>query len=595
MSLTGTPASVTVWDRRPASTLDAFQLIAEGVTAVGGFGVAAISVVRGDHLVVVALSGSAEAREQLLGTRTTISELLDEIANADDWGRFRFLPHERIAPGTGNLGWVPEIEPLDGADAWHPLDLLVAPLVDADGGMVGMLSIDMPVDGRRPGPEQRRILDAYAEQASRAVLTALEGEVLAEQVRLADAAREIVRNISTELSMDALLEACNEAVVDGFGAVGLWIQTFDSLGGPGSGRIWVPEGIEISVPEKVRTIAEFAAHDTWNRQTVDIVRVGSPRSLLPDRERDIVYTYLSEIDVASMLFVPLGAGQECVGALSLTRGPDHPHWSPVEVSAARDIGRDIGRAVLNARTYERERELVAELQALDTYKSQLISTLSHELKNPLTAISGHLELLEQVETETQTRRSLEAIDRGSQRLSRIVDDLMMLAKVGDPMTPLIATPVDLVGIVDEVLDMLSVSATSRGIELTSSHPGVPTRVLGDATEIDRLVANLVGNAVKYTESNGTVTVSLLPGDDEVVLEVVDTGIGISAEDQEQLFTEFFRSSNPVAVAQPGTGLGLPIVSRIVARHGGRLHLASSLGVGSTFRVVLPVDQPTVQQ
>ena len=114
------------------------------------------------------------------------------------------------------------------------------------------------------------------------MLTALEGEVLAEQVRLADAAREIVRNISTELSMETLLAACNEAMVEGFGAVGLWIQTFDSLGAPGSGRIWAPEGIEVSVPDVMRSIAELSAHDTWRRQTVDVVRVGDPESLLPD-------------------------------------------------------------------------------------------------------------------------------------------------------------------------------------------------------------------------------------------------------------------------------------------------------------------------
>ena len=453
MSLTADPADVAAWERRPTTTLDAFQLIADGVTAVGGFGVAAISVVRGPYLVVEAVSGSEEARAQLQGTRITVQELLDEISVADDWGAFRFLPHDRIDPDNDNLGWVPDLEPLDVEDAWHPLDLLVAPLCDAEGEMVGMLSIDLPVDGRRPGPEQRRILDAYAQQASRAALTALEGEVLAEQVRLADAAREIVRNISTELSLEALLEACNEAVVDGFGAVGLWIQTFDSLGAPGSGRIWAPEGIEVSVPDVMRSIAEFSAHDTWRRQTVDVVRVGDPESLLPDPERDIVYAYLAELDVASMLFVPLGAGQECVGALSLTRGPDHRDWSPVEVSAARDIGLDIGRAVLNARTYERERELVAELQALDTYKSRLVSTLSHELKNPLTSIGGHLELLEILglaDTEPQARVSLDAIDRGVQRLRRLVGDLMMLAKVGDPATPLIAGQVDLVAILEEV-------------------------------------------------------------------------------------------------------------------------------------------------
>jgi signal transduction histidine kinase len=112
-------------------------------------------------------------------------------------------------------------------------------------------------------------------------------------------------------------------------------------------------------------------------------------------------------------------------------------------------------------------------------------------------------------------------------------------------------------------------------------------VLGAATELDQVVANLVGNAVKYTPDGGSVTVSLSRSGDEVVLQVADTGIGISAEDQEQLFTEFFRSNNPQAVAQPGTGLGLTIVARIVARHGGRLHLTSELGAGSTFRVVLP--------
>ena len=103
-----------------------------------------------------------------------------------------------------------------------------------------------------------------------------------------------------------------------------------------------------------------------------------------------------------------------------------------------------------------------------------------------------------------------------------------------------------------------------------------------------MVANLVGNAVKYTHDGGRVTVSLRRAGDEAVLQVNDTGIGISPADQEQLFTEFFRSSNPEALAQPGTGLGLAIVHRIVARHGGRVHLTSELGTGSTFQVTLPV-------
>jgi signal transduction histidine kinase len=590
MSLSIAPVALAAWERRPAPSLDAFQLIADGVTDVGGFGVAAISVVRGSHLVVEAISGSDEARGQLTGARTPITNMLDEIALADDWGAFRFLPHDRIDPSNDNLGWVPDVEPLDVEDAWHPLDLLVAPLHDDEGQLIGMLSIDLPVDGRRPGPEQRRILDAYAGQAARAVLSALERELLAEQVRLAETAREIVRSMATELTMETLLAACNEAMVEGFRAAGLWLQTFDTVGRPGTGRVWAPEGIEIDIPDEVMSIAEASAHDAWRRQAVDVVTVGEEDALLPPRARDLVYDFLTSIEVASMLFVPLGAGQECVGALVLTRAPDDREWSSVEVSAARDIGLDVGRAVLNARTYERERELVAELQALDTYKSQLISTLSHELKNPLTAITAHLELLDDTDMAPDANISLQAIDRGARRLLRIVDDLMMLAKLGDPDTPLISAPVDLGAIVDEVVDMLSVTARSHGVELTTAYAERPVHVPGAATELDQVVANLVGNAVKYTPDGGSVTVSLSRNGDEVVLQVSDTGIGIAASDQEQLFTEFFRSNNPQAVAQPGTGLGLTIVARIVARHGGRLQLTSELGAGSTFRVVLPAAQ-----
>ena len=480
------------------------------------------------------------------------------------------------------------MEPLDGADAWHPLDLLVAPLRDGDGGCVGLLSIDLPVDGRRPGPEQRRILDAYADQAARAVVTALEREVLAEQLRLADAAREIVRTISTELSMEALLAACNEAVVDGFGRFGLWIQTFDSLGGPGSGRIWAPDGIDVSVPDEVRAIAELAAHDTWRRQTVDVVRVGQPESLLPDRERDLVYAYLAEIDMTSMLFVPLGAGRECVGVLSLTRRGDQRDWSPVEVGAARDIGLDIGRAVLNARTHERERELVAELQALDTYKSQLSPRCrtSSRTRSPR---SWRTSSCSSPRSSTRTaRRSLAAIDRATRRIDRLVEDLMLLAKVGDPTTPVIAQPGRPGGgHRRRGRPALRLRPAARGVALGGASSPTASSALGDHTELDRLVANLVGNAVKYTPSGGSVVVTLSATDTEVVLECKDTGIGISAMDQERLFTEFFRSTNPAALAQPGTGLGLAIVARIVARHGGRMLLCSELGEGSTFRVTLP--------
>ena len=125
----------------------------------------------------------------------------------------------------------------------------------------------------------------------------------------------------------------------------------------------------------------------------------------------------------------------------LTRTHEDPDWSSVEMDAALDIGHDLGRAILNARTFEREHQLVEELQALDTYKSQLIATVSHELKNPLTAIMGHLEMLEASPDLTgTTRTSLAAMERGTNRMVRVVEDLLLLSKVGDPDNPVISCP-----------------------------------------------------------------------------------------------------------------------------------------------------------
>jgi signal transduction histidine kinase len=185
------------------------------------------------------------------------------------------------------------------------------------------------------------------------------------------------------------------------------------------------------------------------------------------------------------------------------------------------------------------------------------------------------------------------MERGAQRMVRVIDDLLLLSKVGDADNPLIPVPVDLHRIVDEVVDLITVAARQKGVTVRIEAPEEPVVAAGDVTELDRLCANLVSNAVKYTPEGGAVTVSLTGTDDRVVLTVADEGIGISEDDVAQLGTEFFRSSNPEAVAQPGTGLGLAIARRVVDRHQGRLEIESALGKGSTFRVLLPAapDRP----
>ncbi|MFC5178151.1 sensor histidine kinase [Nocardioides taihuensis] len=569
------------------------QLIAEGVTELVGFGVACISVVRNNQLEVVAVAADDEVREALKGTSTSIETLLAELEHADHWGLMRFVPHERLGENIQATGWVPDIEPLDVPDAWHPLDLLIAPLHSSTGELLGTLAIDLPIDGKRPGPEQRRMLEKYAAQTGRAVVTALERQRLAEQMRLATTARAIVRGASAQLSLDSLLASVQSALTEGFGAAGVWIQTFDD--GGGTSNVYGGEGTGLTMPPELVTIAEGAAEMCWREQrcvVVDVLDDDANAQLGRDERRRIV-EFLEEIDISSMLFAPLGAGTECLGNLVLTRSAAQRDWTEVELSAALDIGHDLGRAILNARTFEREHELVQELRALDNYKSQLIATVSHELKNPLTSIMGHLEMLESVpDLSGITLSSLAAMDRAAQRLTRVINDLLLLSAVDDPNNPIDPVPVDVHAVLEEVLDVNAVSAQRKSLTIRVETPDEPVVALGDREELDRVCANLLSNAIKYTPEFKTVTVRLAADGDCVVLSCTDEGIGISESDQEQLFREFFRSTNPEAVAQPGTGLGLAIVKRIVERHGGHIDVESDLGKGSTFTVTLPAAPET---
>lgn len=578
--------------------VDALQNIAEGVTDLLGFEVAAISIARDDHtLEMVAVAGNAEAREQLVGHRTPIAQIERELMTAEEWGDLRFVPHERMNIEVEELGWVPDLEVSDDPDAWHPLDLLLAPIHDEHQRLRGLLSVDLPHDRRRPGAAQREQLQRYARQTRRSVLTAVERAELAEQVRLADAARRIVREVSSELSIGRIVEICQPAVTAGFNAVGMWLQTFDSAGAGADAVYGATEG-DIAIPDEFKVVGREAARLLWARQEVEVITLDSVPDIaglpLDDGQLERLHDFMAvTLEASSMLFVPIGAGPECLGNVALTRRGPSTEWSAVERQAALEIGHDLGRALVNARTFERERHLLEELRQLAGYKSRLITTISHELKNPLASILGHLDLIGlEPDLTSSMADSTAAMERAAGRMRSIIDDLLLLAEVADPETVLDPVPVDLSAVVEEVLDLLRVTIDQKRLRVQVQSPSAPVYAWGGAQELFRVCANLVSNAVKYTPAEGTITVSLAHSADGVELVVADSGIGIAVGDRDRLFDEFFRSTNPTALATPGTGLGLSIVHRIIERHHGRIAVDSDLGAGTTVTVTLP---PAPQQ
>lgn len=574
-------ADPTGWSDSSARAV--LQLMAESVAEMVGFEVTALSVVIDDELVTVAYVGPEEFREYV--EKPDPVDILDPVlAAATHWGpRLRFLAAQDHGELEGH--WVEFEQPLvDHPDAWQSQDVLLAVLTDDAGVLVGAVSVDRPLSGLRPDAVQRDLLERYAAQAERAVLTAFEREALVQQVAHAESARRMIRAASmpAHASLEAVLRSTHRPLVEGFAARGSWIHVLDTeCAGGNYARQYDGEMVTLS-PEVIEESRRLALR-LWRDETVLVVIAGETPGL-----PDYVHQQLEALGLATVLAVPLGAGAECLGFMALTRREQDPPWTQVEIDSARQIGHDLGAALMTARALERERALVRELQQLDDYRSQLIATMSHELRTPLAVIAGNLEMLGTLELETVAMMHHAAMTRGSDRMKKVVDDLLMLARVSNPRYPLSPVPVDLRDITLEVADLVDTAVRAKDLTIELVMEPTDLVVPGDPSELDRLIGNLVSNAVKYTPAGGTVTVSIALGADEIVVRVSDNGMGISEEDQTGLFGAFFRTTNPEALAQPGTGLGLAIVATIVERHEGSVTVESQLGAGTTFTVALPL-------
>jgi signal transduction histidine kinase len=229
------------------------------------------------------------------------------------------------------------------------------------------------------------------------------------------------------------------------------------------------------------------------------------------------------------------------------------------------------------------------LLELDKLKDEFISLVSHELRTPLTSIRGYLELLlDDGRLDAEQQSFLGIIDRNSNRLLGLVSDLLMLTQIEAGGLKFDLGPVDLEEVVRESIEAASPTAEANGVELGLSVEQLPA-IRGHRLRLAQVLDNLISNALKFTPHGGRVDVRLSAVDGTAVVEVQDTGLGIAESEQQQLFERFFRSSQATRNAIPGTGLGLTISKAIVERHGGRIELESSEGVGTTVRVILPLS------
>ena len=225
------------------------------------------------------------------------------------------------------------------------------------------------------------------------------------------------------------------------------------------------------------------------------------------------------------------------------------------------------------------------LRRLETIRRDFVANVSHELKTPLTAVSGYAEtLLDDGIPAEQRRRFTETIRENATRMQRIVDDLLDLSRIeSGGWRPKVAL-VDVGGVVHDIFTAIQPAAAAKNLALIDAVSADATHVRVDPTAFRQILTNLVENAVRYTPE-GSVTVRTRRADVGVWVDVIDTGIGISPEHLPRIFERFYRVDAGRSRAEGGTGLGLAIVRHLVDAHGGRIESTSALGRGTTISVL----------
>jgi signal transduction histidine kinase/HAMP domain-containing protein len=444
-----------------------------------------------------------------------------------------------------------------------------------------------PVGGSAEVREVAESINAQADESDR--LRAAE----AESNRLRALAREAGLRIREHLVTDDVLNATRLAIeqIIEVDVVYLRVMEGDRLGsaiGPVPGWLSRTDSFMSRLPPEVfdnlRTI--FRAQSSM---VVQDVRGKDGERLPPD-----IRQVLLRGGVTSQLLTPFGVGADMLGIIVVQRMQADRRWTPAEVDAIESVAADLGRGLNHARLYEAENRLVEDLKALDLAKSSFFAMVSHELRAPLTTIEGYVEMFgdgEGGEVTPQQRQMLEAIDRSTLRLRNLVEDVFTLAKLESGAFTTVMRPVDLNDVIKAAADAIRPSAMAGELTLTLTDPAGELVVDGDAGQLDRVMINLLSNAVKFTPKGGRIAVISHADGDSALISVCDTGIGIPATDQKELFNRFFRATNATGRRIPGTGLGLAIVRMIVVNHGGEVDLESREGAGTTVTVRLPLLAP----
>jgi PAS domain S-box-containing protein len=284
----------------------------------------------------------------------------------------------------------------------------------------------------------------------------------------------------------------------------------------------------------------------------------------------------------SFLGVPISFGDKAVGNLYLTGKHGGEEFSADDQRMVESLARYVGAIMEIARLGDEARDAVRS-------RDNVLATVSHDLRSPLSAIAISSRLLQRMlvaEEEATARRQAETIGRAADRMSRLIDDLVTASTIEAGRLTVIPHRSRIEQIVAEAIEMFTFVAADNGLAIDAQVPSGLPEVLCDHDRVHQVLANLVGNATKFTPAGGQITIEVARHGDEVWVSVVDTGPGISADTQPHIFERYWKEER--ASGRRGAGLGLFISKGIVDSHGGRIWVEGTVGTGARFTFSLPV-------
>ncbi len=233
-------------------------------------------------------------------------------------------------------------------------------------------------------------------------------------------------------------------------------------------------------------------------------------------------------------------------------------------------------------------EDITEEKRVEAIKKDFVANVSHELRTPLASIKGYAETLLDggLEDREKLKEFLRIIDKHATRMSRLIEDLLILSRLESQDVPMEQEPIDIYKLIASITEGFKKHAQDKGITLSIHKNGTVPEVLGDRVRLEQVIVNLLDNAIKYTPQGGKVDVIVRYENDEVRVDVKDTGIGIPPEDMPRIFERFYRVDKARSRELGGTGLGLAIVKHIVLGLKGRVWVESTPSKGSTFSFTL---------